>query len=211
MIYIALFLGIIKAEDNIVNFSPPTNKSLLKAPVTDVNCGCQCSSLTYQLNGAVQGNCMSADPNGAVWCYVDSPSSTCRDLQPSKRFPNNPWSYEACSTPPRDSPLCTSSTICRGSGCPPTQYPPIIICKHLGGCFNGPLHPPAHHPIPSNEIFTIAGAIAGAIVGAISGLGSAQQTSTHPTTTMTTASTITTVSSTTNKHTSYHYNNNCNN
>ena len=58
MIYIVLFLGIIgtSIEEDIVNFSPPTNKSLVKAPVTNVNCGCQCSSLTYQLNGAVQGN-----------------------------------------------------------------------------------------------------------------------------------------------------------
>ena len=87
----------------------------------------------------------SADPNGAVWCYVDSLSSTCRDLQPSKRFPNNPWSYEACTTPPRDSPLCSGMPVCKGHNCQPPHYPPVILCKHIGGCFNGPInHPPQH-------------------------------------------------------------------
>ena len=37
------------------------NQTSVKAPFSQVNCGCQCSSLTYQLNDAqssVQGNCM---------------------------------------------------------------------------------------------------------------------------------------------------------
>merc|ERR1712213_85190 len=51
--------------------------------------------------GTVQGNCRSADSTGARWCYVDSAhSSSCQDLRFSARFPNNPWSYEACAPPP---------------------------------------------------------------------------------------------------------------
>merc|ERR1711988_1461358 len=34
------------------------------------------------------------------WCYVDNAhSSSCQDKRFSARFPNNPWSYEACATP----------------------------------------------------------------------------------------------------------------
>merc|ERR1719228_1899759 len=73
----------------------------LKAPSPYTNCGCQCSSLTFQDRfGQIQGNCRSADHTGARWCYVDSARrSSCQDLHPSARFPNNPWSYEACATP----------------------------------------------------------------------------------------------------------------
>ena len=47
-----------------------------------------------------------SDGTGAQWCYVDSTHSSCQDLVPSQRFPNNPWSYEACATPSIGSPLC---------------------------------------------------------------------------------------------------------
>ena len=47
-----------------------------------------------------------SDGTGAQWCYVDSAHSSCQDLVPSQRFPNNPWSYEACATPSIGSPLC---------------------------------------------------------------------------------------------------------
>merc|ERR1712014_445315 len=69
--------------------------------------GCQCSSLTFRdANGVVQGNCVTVDSTGAQWCYVDPAYSSCQDLVPSRRFPNNPWSYEACATPAQGSPLC---------------------------------------------------------------------------------------------------------
>eukprot|EP00092_Neocalanus_flemingeri_P006398 GFUD01006888.1.p1 GENE.GFUD01006888.1~~GFUD01006888.1.p1 ORF type:complete len:118 (-),score=36.75 GFUD01006888.1:45-398(-) len=74
-----------------------------KAASPYVNCDCQCSSLTFQDKSShIQGNCQSADHTGARWCYVDSAHhSSCQDLHHSARFPNNPWSYEACATPSR--------------------------------------------------------------------------------------------------------------
>merc|ERR1712211_217845 len=79
----------------------PVNVESTKAASPYVNLGCQCSSLTFvDQYGTVQGNCRSADSTGALWCYVDSAySSTCQDKQFSARFPNNPWSYDACATP----------------------------------------------------------------------------------------------------------------
>merc|ERR1711910_147132 len=73
----------------------------LKAASPLTNCGCQCSSLTFSDSaGVVQGNCRTVDGSGARWCYVDAGlGSSCQDLMPSARFPNNPWSYEACATP----------------------------------------------------------------------------------------------------------------
>merc|ERR1712088_1113948 len=76
----------------------------LKAASPLVNLGCQCSSLTFvDSQGQVQGNCRSVDSTGARWCYVDHLPSSCQDLSHSARFPNNPWTYEACSTPPEHS------------------------------------------------------------------------------------------------------------
>merc|ERR1712184_32969 len=76
----------------------------LKAASPFVNLGCQCSSLTFVAShGQVQGNCRSVDSTGARWCYIDHLPSSCQDLSHSARFPNNPWSYEACSTPPEHS------------------------------------------------------------------------------------------------------------
>merc|ERR1712001_372820 len=76
----------------------------LKAASPFVNLGCQCGSLTFvDSHGQVQGNCRSVDSTGARWCYVDHLPSSCQDLSHSARFPNNPWSYEACSTPPEHS------------------------------------------------------------------------------------------------------------
>merc|ERR1711971_1222293 len=76
----------------------------LKAASPFVNLGCQCSSLTFvDSHGQVQGNCRSVDSTGARWCSVDHLPSSCQDLSHSARFPHNPWSYEACSTPPEHS------------------------------------------------------------------------------------------------------------
>merc|ERR1711971_867236 len=76
----------------------------LKAASPFVNLGCQCSSLTFvDSHGQVQGNCRSVDSTGARWCYVDHLPSSCQDMSHSARFPQNPWSYEACSTPPEHS------------------------------------------------------------------------------------------------------------
>merc|ERR1712152_90111 len=72
-----------------------------KAASPYVNIGCQCSPHTFQDQyGTIQGNCRAADSTGARWCYVDNAhSSSCQDKRFSARFPNNPWSYEACATP----------------------------------------------------------------------------------------------------------------
>merc|ERR1712032_1322423 len=44
------------------------------------------------------GACRRADNSGRTWCYTTGwGNSGCGDLQSSKRFPNNPWSYRACS------------------------------------------------------------------------------------------------------------------
>merc|ERR1719205_576644 len=78
-----------------------------KAASSSINCGCQCSSITFRdTAGIEQGNCKTVDGTGAQWCYVDSTLSSCQDLVPSKRFPHNPWSYQACATPAIGSALC---------------------------------------------------------------------------------------------------------
>merc|ERR1711953_1587231 len=79
----------------------------LKAASSVINCGCQCSSITFlDSAGVEQGNCKTVDGTGAQWCYVDHLPSTCQDMVPSERFPHNPWSYEACATPAVGSALC---------------------------------------------------------------------------------------------------------
>merc|ERR1712013_512313 len=78
-----------------------------KAASSLINCGCQCSSLTFlDSAGVEQGNCKTVDGTGAQWRYVDSTASSCQDMVPSERFPHNPWSYEACATPAVGSALC---------------------------------------------------------------------------------------------------------
>merc|ERR1711971_830492 len=60
---------------------------------------CQCDySLTVRdQNGNTHGACQRADNTGRTWCYTTGRNNNCGDLQNSKRFPNNPWSYNACS------------------------------------------------------------------------------------------------------------------
>merc|ERR1719369_747734 len=57
---------------------------------------CRCTSLTFYNNGHTHGNCRSRDETGRVWCYTTGWNSGCGDLHSSSRFPNNPWSYNAC-------------------------------------------------------------------------------------------------------------------
>merc|ERR1712168_848924 len=79
----------------------------LKAASSVINCGCQCSSITFlDSAGVEQGNCKTVDGTGAQWCYVDSTASPCQALVPSQRFPHNPWSYQACATPAIGTHLC---------------------------------------------------------------------------------------------------------
>merc|ERR1719208_184282 len=92
---------------------PSHEETVTKAASPLINCGCQCSPLTFRdAKGEVQGNCLTVDGTGAQWCYVDAAhSSSCQDLVPSQRFPNNPWSYEACATPSIGSPLCPVAPV----------------------------------------------------------------------------------------------------
>jgi len=115
----------------------PGARAGTRAASTLVNCGCQCSSLTFLDSWYnLHGNCQRADQTGALWCYVDtSHYSSCEDLQPSVRFPHNPWSYQACATPQISSYECqaygTGGTGtgtgtgagygCRGHSCPGTN------------------------------------------------------------------------------------------
>merc|ERR1712032_881878 len=60
---------------------------------------CQCDySLTFRdQNGNTHGACQRRDNTGRTWRYTTGRNNNCGDLQNSKRFPNNPWSYNACS------------------------------------------------------------------------------------------------------------------
>merc|ERR1712001_495368 len=60
---------------------------------------CQCNySLTFSdQNGNTHGACQRRDNTGRTWCYTTGWSNNCGDLQSSKRYPYNPWSYTACS------------------------------------------------------------------------------------------------------------------
>merc|ERR1712073_271781 len=94
--------------DQAAACGPGPSSSASPSPASPlVNCGCQCAPLTFRdAKGEVQGNCLTVDSTGAQWCYVDTSYSSCADLVPSLRFPNNPWSYEACATPAPGSLLC---------------------------------------------------------------------------------------------------------
>merc|ERR1711872_477403 len=101
-----------------------------KAASYRVNCGCQCSDLTFRDKyNRVQGNCKTADNTGAQWCYTEY-GSTCEDQQRSTRFgrQGKTWSYQACSTPSVYSAQCAGYNgggvgggvgggICRNGNC----------------------------------------------------------------------------------------------
>merc|ERR1712121_339012 len=58
---------------------------------------CQCNyNLTFRDQyGNTHGACRRADETGRTWCYTTG-GYGCSDARYSKRFPNNPWSYQAC-------------------------------------------------------------------------------------------------------------------
>merc|ERR1712102_128576 len=111
-----------------------------KAASSQINCGCQCSSLTFlDSAGVEQGNCKTVDGTGAQWCYVDHLPSTCQDMVPSDRFPHNPWSYEACATPAVGSALCPAVVAVADH-----VHAPVVVASadhvHLSA--------PEHVPVP---------------------------------------------------------------
>merc|ERR1712172_269696 len=106
----------------------PLKVTSSKAASPYVNIGCQCSPLTFQDQyGTVQGNCRAADSTGARWCDIDNAlASSCQDKRFSARFPNNPWSYEACATPlpVAVAPIAPSAAFTAPVGPSYGQHPP---------------------------------------------------------------------------------------
>merc|ERR1739842_108746 len=112
-----------------------------KAASSLINCGCQCSSITFlDFAGEEQGNCNTVDGTGAQWCYVDSTASTCQDLVPSQRFPHNPWSYEACATPAIGSALCPAVVAV-----PEHVHAPVVVASADHVHLSAPEH--VHVPV----------------------------------------------------------------
>merc|ERR1712177_182000 len=112
-----------------------------KAASSLINCGCQCSSITFlDSAGVEQGNCRTVDGTGAQWCYVDSTASSCQDMVPSERFPHNPWSYEACATPPEGSALCPAVVAV-----PDHVHAPVVVASADHVHLSAPEH--VHVPI----------------------------------------------------------------
>eukprot|EP00088_Acartia_fossae_P058351 TRINITY_DN6834_c0_g1_i2.p1 TRINITY_DN6834_c0_g1~~TRINITY_DN6834_c0_g1_i2.p1 ORF type:complete len:191 (+),score=33.57 TRINITY_DN6834_c0_g1_i2:46-618(+) len=127
-----------------------------KASSPLINCGCQCSPLTFRdAKGEVQGNCRTVDGTGAQWCYVDSAHSSCQDLVPSQRFPNNPWSYEACATPSIGSPLCPVAPASVVVPAVPVAPAAPVAPQHP--TYPLPAAPTDHHPVAPHQPEVIIG------------------------------------------------------
>merc|ERR1712183_858184 len=79
-----------------------------RAPSTYQNCDCQCDSVTWTDGSTIKGNCRSQDKNGVLFCYISGRAiRACGDVQTSSFLPNNNgqlrhYSYNACTTPPRN-------------------------------------------------------------------------------------------------------------
>merc|ERR1712177_93607 len=72
-----------------------------KAASSLINCGCQCSSITFlDSAGVEQGNCKTVDGTGAQWCY------------------------EACATPPEGSALCPAVVAV-----PDHVHAPVVVAS----------------------------------------------------------------------------------
>merc|ERR1712241_1379458 len=149
-----VFLGLLSALS--INCSEKVESANEKAASPLINCGCQCSSLTFRdANGVVQGNCLTVDSTGAQWCYVDQTYSSCQDLVPSKKFPNNPWSYEACATPAQGSPLCPGIVA---PVVPVVPVAPAVVPVEPAHVHVEPVHHPVHptYPVPQPHPHPVA-------------------------------------------------------
>merc|ERR1712061_628240 len=143
-----VFLGLLSALS--IDCSEKLDSANEKAASPLINCGCQCSSLTFRdANGVVQGNCLTVDITGAQWCYVDQAYSSCQDLVPSKRFPNNPWSYEACATPAPGSPLCPGIVA---PAVPVVPVAPAVVPVEPAHVHVEPVHHPVHPVHPPSPV-----------------------------------------------------------
>merc|ERR1712200_342902 len=152
-----VFLGLLSALS--IDCSEKLDSANEKAASPLINCGCQCSSLTFRdANGVVQGNCLTVDSTGAQWCYVDQAYSSCQDLVPSKRFPNNPWSYEACATPAPGSPLCPGIVAPAAPAVPVVPVAPAVVPVEPAHVHVEPVHHPVHptYPVPQPHPHPVA-------------------------------------------------------
>merc|ERR1711972_105174 len=148
-----IFLAFVRKPSDLIMFTQATILATLvlsatslslestKAASSLINCGCQCSSITFlDSAGVEQGNCKTVDGTGAQWCYVDSTASTCQDLVPSERFPHNPWSYEACATPAVGSALCPAVVAV-----PDQVHAPVVVASADHVYLSAPEH--VHVPV----------------------------------------------------------------
>merc|ERR1712165_579530 len=80
------------------NNYPSNNYPSNNYPSNNGQNSCQCNyQLTFQDKyGNTHGACRRPDETGRTWCYTTG-GWGCSDARQSQRFPNNPWSYQACS------------------------------------------------------------------------------------------------------------------
>merc|ERR1712014_215263 len=159
---VLLIFGLVAKEALGIDFVD--NKEITvdtRSPSTYQNCNCQCNSDTWTDGTTVKGNCRSEDRNGALFCYVSgSALCSCRDIQQSSFLPDNNgrlkyYSYEACTTPPRnqcsnygfnqnlgdgDYPYCQSSGSYRPGGS--SSYRPGGSSSYRPGRPGGNRNPP---------------------------------------------------------------------
>merc|ERR1712079_37844 len=57
-------------------------------------CQCRYDLIFHDQYGNEHGACKRADETGRRWCYTTGYG--CSDARQSQRYPNNPWSYQAC-------------------------------------------------------------------------------------------------------------------
>merc|ERR1712107_82364 len=82
---------------NNYNTYPSNNYNTYPSNNYNTGSGCRCTSLSWTDHyGNVNGNCRSSDHGKGSWCYTTGWSSGCSGLHSSSRYPNNPWSYQAC-------------------------------------------------------------------------------------------------------------------
>merc|ERR1711953_747981 len=81
--------------------SYPSNNHISSSnsyPSNNYGSSCQCTQLSFtDHQGNVNGKCQSYDSGKGAWCYTTGWNNGCTDLHRSQKFPNNPWSYQACS------------------------------------------------------------------------------------------------------------------
>jgi len=125
---------------------------VVRAPSTCLNCDCQCDSYTWaDERGNRYGNCLRPDNTNAKFCYVSGRAlNACKDIQKSEYRKDSfhtggrhkYYSYEACSTPPKQQ--CYQQQ----------QYGNYQNCGDGDGGFNGGGYPNNNRPqYPNNPSY----------------------------------------------------------